>query len=252
MRCLWAAGGLALALAGPAWGQDLHIRSPVVEGGEVELEHNAFVGLGRKGSDYNGLQAYTYSLGYGVTRFWKLELEAETGARPTSNLAYTATTIESTFQLTPQGKYAADLGFFLQYSRSALRDVPHSVTFGPIVSKEVNDVWSRDVRLTLNAFVSRDIGRNASNDTGGVYAAQALLLTSPWINPGVELFGTVGNITRPGLYAQQTHSAGPVLTGGTRFAPLGKLKYEVGYQVGLTPSTARGGVRWKLEYEFWF
>jgi len=43
-----------------------------------------------------------------------------------------------------------------------------------------------------------------------------------------------------------------VLVGLQNFAPYGKLKYEVGYQFGLTQATERGALRWRLEYEIPF
>jgi len=37
-----------------------------------------------------------------------------------------------------------------------------------------------------------------------------------------------------------------------QFARYGKIKYEVGYLFGITPSTPRGTLRWKFEYEISF
>jgi hypothetical protein len=58
-----------------------------------EFEHNGSISYDHK-SDLNKDQTYTYSLGLGVTPFWKIELEGETGAPPGGNLSCFATTIE--------------------------------------------------------------------------------------------------------------------------------------------------------------
>jgi hypothetical protein len=117
-----------------ARGADFQVRSPIVEYREFEFEHNGSVTFDSK-SELNKDQSYTFSLGLGVMPFWKIELEGETEAPPGQNLSYTATTLENTFQLTPQGKYWADLGFFFEYSQGALRDSTNTVKFGPIVQK---------------------------------------------------------------------------------------------------------------------
>jgi hypothetical protein len=48
------------------------------------------------------------------------------------------------------------------------------------------------------------------------------------------------------------YRSGPVLIGLQNFAPYGKLKYQIGYQFGLTRATERGTVRWRVEYEIPF
>ena len=69
---------------------------------------------------------------------------------------------------------------------------------------------------------------------------------------GVELYGEIANLTHAGAYKDQGHSIGPVVAGAYRLAPFGKIKYEVGYQWGLTNETAPGAARWKFEYEIPF
>jgi len=231
---------------------DLQVRSPLVEYRELEFEHNGFSGLDRKRSPFNGLQSYTYSVGYGLLPFWKIELEAETGVVAGANQGYAATTLENIFQLTQEGRYFVDLGVFAEYSRSSLAGVPGSFTAGPIVQTELDDVAGIDSLHTLNLFLSRDVGRSHTDDSGLSYAARSELLFRPLLDPGIEAFGSIGSITHAARYSDQQHSVGPVLTGAYLIAPYGKIKYEAGYQFGLTGRTARGGARWKFEYEIAF
>jgi hypothetical protein len=70
--------------------------------------------------------------------------------------------------------------------------------------------------------------------------------------PGFEYYSQIDQILNPGKPADQLHRIGPVLVGLQNFAPYGKLKYEVGYQFGLTDATPRGTLRWRLEYEIPF
>jgi hypothetical protein len=163
-----------------------------------------------------------------------------------------AVTLENTFQLTQPGEYFFNLGFFFEYSHSTLRGEPSSVTFGPIVQKELNDILGLDTLHTLNLFLSRDIGHDAARATAFSYAWQSLILTHPLISPGVEFYGTIDDIAYAGPVSRQQHLAGPVLAGGVDFAPFGKLKYELGYLWGLTPASGRSAIRWRLEYEIAF
>ena len=243
---------LLLPLATTPARAEMKVRSPIVEYKEIEIEHNGSYGIDRKGSPNRDAGSYTVSLGYGIMPFWKIELEAETKRDPGDRLRYEATTIENIFQLTPEGKYFADLGFFFEVSKAAIRGDADSYKFGPILRKELNNVGGLDTVHTLNIFVAREFGSNGGSKTALSYAWQSLVLVNPYLNPGFELYGVIADLGHAGPYRGQLHSAGPVLAGGTSLGKFGKLKYEVGYQFGLTSPAARGGVRWQLEFELPF
>jgi hypothetical protein len=231
---------------------DLQVRMPQVDYQELEFEHNGLVTLDTKGSSLNRAQSYTNSIGYGVLPWWEIELEGELASGGGQHLTWDAMTLENTFQLTEPGQYFFNLGFFFEYSQSTLRNEPSGATFGPIIQKELNDVLGMDTLHTVNLFLSRDLGHDATRATAFSYAWQSLILVHPLISPGVEFYGTIDDIARAGPVSQQQHSVGPVLVGAVNFAPYGKLKYEVGYQFGLTPAFGRSAIRWKLEYEITF
>ncbi len=246
-----ALGALLLMLARPAFAE-LQVRMPEVDYLELEFEHNGLVTFAPKGSPQDHAQSYTNAIGYGVLPWWEVELEGELASGGGQHLTWNAATLENTFQITEPGQYFFNLGFFLEYAQSTQSNEPSTVTFGPIIQKELNDVLGLDTLHTVNIFFSRDVGHDAMKATGFSYAWQSLILTHPLISPGVEFYGTIDDIAHPGPTSQQQHSVGPVLAGAVNFAPYGKLKYEVGYQFGLTPAFGRGGVRWKLEYEIVF
>jgi hypothetical protein len=248
-----AAALLAIAcvlFAAPARA-DWQVRSPIVEEGEIEIEHNGLATFGGKGAGFDGAQSYTGSVGYGVTPWWKLELEGEYIAGAGRGFTWDATTIENIFQLTPQGKYVFDLGFFAEYSQARGKRDPNAFTFGPIVEKELNDVLGVDSLHTLNLFLTRTAGRGSTSATSLDYAWQSRLLLNPYLDPALELYGSIDDLEHSGGYRSQFHVIGPALVGAVPISPI-KLKYEVGYMAGLTPASPRGGVRWKLELEFRF
>lgn len=251
---MWRAAVVCAVIAlvcTPAYAE-LQVRVPEVDYLELEFEHNGLVTFDGRGSPNNHAQSYTNSIGYGVTPWWEVELEGEMAAGGGQHLAWTATTMENTFQLTQPGQYFFNLGFFAEYSQSTQKGEPSGFTVGPIIQKEWNNVLGLDTLHTLNLFLSRDVGHDATRQTGFQYAWQSLVLTHPLISPGVEFYGIIPDLAHAGPTSSQQHWVGPVLVGGVNFRPYGKLEYQVGYLWGLTPESGRSAIRWRLEYEITF
>src|SRR5258707_11023961 len=86
--------GMAVLIAGLMLGStaraDFKVRSPLVEEGEIEYEHNGSVTFDRNKSGKNNDQSYTHALGYGVTSFWMAEGEGEFEAGAGVNLRFQA------------------------------------------------------------------------------------------------------------------------------------------------------------------
>jgi hypothetical protein len=249
-----AAGGLAigLCLGAPAAHAEFKLRYPSVEYREFEFEHNGDTTFDKAKSGKSNNQSYTNEIEYGVTPFLRLGVEADSAAPPGQNLRYNGTALEGTFQLTPEGKYWATLGFFAEYEHAAVRSGADAFTFGPLVQKEVPNVFGFDTVHTLNLLFSKEVGRNRSDDTPLLFAWQSRLRLDPKFEPGIELFSQVENIASPGRIPDQQHRLGPMFAGAYTLAPYGNLKYEVGYLFGLTHATEQGAVRWRLEYEIPF
>jgi hypothetical protein len=230
---------------------DLQVRMPTVEFRELEFEHNGLFTFDKNPS-LGGQQSYTNAVGYGVMPWWKIELEGESNSVPDSSVHYTATTIENIFQITEPGQYMFNLGFFAEYSQSALNGAPNSFTLGPIVQKELYDVLGVGSLHTLNVFFAHDVGHNASHATGLEIAWQSRLLLNPYIDPALEYYGSIADLGEAGKLSQQQHFIGPVAVGAIKLAPYGQLKYELGYLFGVTEASPRGAIRWKVEYEIAF
>jgi hypothetical protein len=246
------AGGVLAGVVTTAAHAEFHVRSPTVVYREVEIEHNGSVTLDKKDSGLNHKQSYTTELAYGVTPWWKIGVEAETGADADQRFRYQATTLENMFQLTPQGEYWADLGLFAEYSQSARRGDPNTIEFGPVAQKETAGLFDANALHTVNLFLEKEVGHNHGDDLAFSYAAQSRLLLTSLFQPGVEIYGEIGKIDKPGRFTEQEHRFGPMFAGAYSLAPYGKIKYELGYLFGVTPATENGAVRWLLEYEIAF
>lgn len=231
---------------------DLHVRWPVVDYRELEYEHNGLLSFGRKGSGFDHAQSYSNAIGLGVLPFWEVELEGEMQAGPGRTLVMDAVTMENTFQITQPGEYEYNLGFYAEYSRALPRGQPGSVTFGPIVQKELPDFLGTDSVHTLNLFLTHDVGPDGTHATGLDYAWQSLLYVTPLLSPAVEAYGEIADLGHAGRFNSQLALAGPVLVGAVNFGRWGTVKYQAGYLFGLTSGSPTGAVRWQLEYELAF
>jgi len=105
---------------------------------------------------------------------------------------------------------------------------------------------------TVNLFFEKDVGYFGSSRTGFVPAWQSRVLLNRYFQPGFEIYGDIGDVGRAGKFNDQEYFVGPVFVGSYGLARYGKIKYEVGYLFGITPSTPRGTLRWKFEYEISF
>jgi hypothetical protein len=252
-----AAGLLALSLLlicrPPDARAEFKLHSPIIDYRELEFEHNGDITLDKSGSGKNNGQSFTYEIGYGVTPWWEPEIEGEFETVPGQNQRFSATTFENTFQLTEQGKYWADLGFFAEFSHASWRNEADSFTFGPLVQKEANTLFGldlgKDTLHTLNLLVSKEIGLNHSEATPLLVAWQSRLRLNPFFEPGIEYYGQISSIAGTSDGTPQQHRLGPVVVGQYNMFQYGKIKYEMGYLFGLNQATERGAVRWRLEYE---
>jgi hypothetical protein len=249
---LWLSAACSVLAVAPKAQAEFKLRYPIVDYREFEFEHNGDTTFDKSQSGKSNNQSYTNEVEVGALPFWTLGLEAESAAPPGANLRYDATTFENFFQLTPQGKYWADLGFFAEYSHAASRGGADSLTFGPLVQKELDDIAGIDTLHTLNLLFGKEVGRNRTDATPLFFAWQSRLRLDPLFEPGVEIYSQIDDIDAPGKLADQQHRMGPMFAGLCIFPPYGKIKYELGYLFGLTRATESGAVRWRLEYEIPF
>ncbi len=244
------AGAISLGFASDARA-DFQVRSPIVDYREIEFELNGSLTVDRR-ADRNRDFSETYSIGAGLTPYWLAEIEAETQAAPGTSVEYAATTLETTVQLTPQGKYWADASMFAEYSRSAVHGDPDTLTFGPLVQKETQELFDTPMLHTANVLFERELGASSTDRTGFSFAWQSRFRLDPLFEPGIEYYAGIDDLGHAGSFDTQAHRIGPVVAGLYAFPPYGKIKYQVGYLFGLNNATEDGALRWRLEYEIPF
>jgi hypothetical protein len=225
-----------------AQAEDLKIRSPIIEAGEVEFENNFVFGRGK---------TTVHELEYGLTSWFKPGLELELAADPGQRLHYDATALEGFFQLTPQGKYWADLGIFAEYEQTGRTGDPRSLKIGPMIQKELQ-LPGLIMLNTANVFFTKDLGASSAGTPGLLVAAQSRLRLDPHFEPGVEYYGIV-SLGEHGEEPQ--HRLGPAVAGRVGFREFGidapgGIKYDAAYLRRLSGAADPSTFRFRFELEF--
>jgi hypothetical protein len=237
--------GLAIVAgcAAPAKADDLKIRSPIIETHELEWENNVVIGRGKTAVS---------ELEYGFTDWLKLGLEGELAADPGHGFHYDAAAVEGFVQLTPQGKYWADIGLFAEYEHTARRGDPRSITIGPLVQKETPLFAGLDALHTVNVLFTKEVGEGSNGAPGVFFAAQSRARLDPHFEPGIEYYG---GLSLGGRGEPSEHRLGPMFAGRVGFRELGinapgGIRYDAAYLRGLNANTDRNTGRVRFELEF--
>ncbi len=249
----WPAGlsaTLATLLFPLAAHADLYIRSPTdIDQGVWELEYNGLSTIDPSPLK-GGALSNTVEFAYGVTSWWRPELELDLEQAPgqDQSTGLQGFVWENTFRLTEPGEYWADLGFYWEYGHAIQSGVSDETMFGPLIQKNIGVTTH-----TLNLFFTKELGANQEIhgwDTS--YAWQSRWNIYRLASPAVEIYGDAGQIDPFVKFPTQQVLAGPVVVGETLLGRLGKLKYEAGYLFGATAGSPAGAVRWKMEWEMRF
>jgi hypothetical protein len=228
-----------------------HVFSPYVEEGEFELETFFNQAVAGK-SGVNGQGSYAGSIGYGVTSWWKTEIESTWSRSPGGSTAlgtvlHDSVASENIFQLTERGEYWLDVGFFAEAEFVRQAGDHNNLTVGPLLAKEFGPSLT-----TLNLLFTQEFGSAAAGGQSVDFRLQSVWRVAPLFAPGVEAYWQPGNLGRFASYNSQGLIAGPVVTGGYRLGRAIKLKYEIGYLFGATNASPNGTVRGLLELEWRF
>src|SRR6266446_696837 len=172
-----AIGGYAIL----ANAEDLKIRSPIIESGELEFENNFTIGRSKNA---------VHELEYGFNDWLKLGVEGELAADPGHGFHFDSTALEGFLQLTPQGRYWADLGLFVEYEHTARQGDPRALTIGPLIQKEVQ-LPGLTTLHTFNALFTKQMGAGSVGPLSMLMATQSRARLSPYFEPGIEYYGSL-------------------------------------------------------------
>jgi high-affinity iron transporter len=217
------------------------VYSPLVEQGELAIEargHYDFDGDAAR----DGSQQYAFEFEWAPTARWRTELVVEAEKLPGDSLEATEIASENVFQLTEQGQYWADVGVLAEYVHSLGTDGHEALELGLLVQKDVGRHEGR-----LNLLFEREFTGGADTEVG--YAWQYRYRLAEHFEPGLEMYGGLGNADDLGALNDHEQQIGPAFFGKLR-TTTGALKYEAGLLFGLNDQTPDATLRFLLEYEF--
>ena len=185
-----------------------------------------------------GGDAAELSISHGVNGWWKTELYLlKYRQAPGIERRLQGQEFENTFQLTPQGKYWADLGFLASYEHNTGAHTPDAIEFGPLIEKTSGRFAHR-----ANLVWEKQVGAGATGNYELRYSYSGTYAVSQAFRPGLEAYG------RPADHAYQ---AGPIVAGEWHIpGTAGGLEYRVGLVLGINASAPRQTWLAQLEYEF--
>jgi high-affinity iron transporter len=218
------------------------VYSPIVEQGELAVELRSHRDFDSR-AEVDGSQQLKAEFEYTPTSFWRAELLGEWEQDGGGSLAATEVAWENVFQLTPQGKYWLDLGLVAEYAHSLEHDGNDALELGLLAEKQ----FERTV-LTANFLAEREFAGGA--ETALEYAARYRWRLAEAFEPGVELYGELGDWGDNGSFESHEHQFGPSLLGKFRTTGRSAWKYEAAVLFGLTQESPDTTVRLQLEYEF--
>jgi hypothetical protein len=242
---------LSLVVDAPATAQinQLEIRVPKVEAGEVEIEYlgdyhfqrprRRFIeeppGSGALIFDDNEFnrQRHTFGIGYGLTNWLSLQVaveaeqarfeDAETTAKANAfgELKLTEIQLEGTIVLVPAGKHGFSIAALIEHNIALERGEAHQLFLGTAVQYALGP-WS----ATANLYAVKNIGGREERDGMLIrderwnfqYAAQVKYKVSDSFALALEAFGVVERLGNSGTKSQERdlfgdfdrHLLGPV------------------------------------------
>jgi len=240
-----AAAALLLGIALSAHPQASHadhvVYSPLVEQGEKAIEFRGHYDF--DGNDaLDGGQAYKLEFEWSPFARWRTEALVEWESEAGEDLDATEVAWENVFQLTEQGKYWADFGLLAEYAYSLEDDGEDAIELALLAQK---DFGRNEARVNLVFEQPLESGADLEME----YRWQYRYRLEERFEPGIEMYGGLGEWGEFGSFNDHEQQLGPAIYGKLRTAG-GAFKYEAGLLFGLNDETPDATLRFLLEYEF--
>lgn len=219
----------------------LKIRSPYVKKGEISVE--LYGTYNRDDSDSkDGRLENVFEFGYGVTDYWKPEIEIFFSDRPDQSSKITAYEIVNKFQLFDKGKYFIDAGIYTAWEKHTDNKKADKFEAHLLLSKDL-EKW----RHRANIIFEQEIGENANENLEIGLSWQTAYKYSDDTKFAVEYFADFGELDKRKDYNNQSHQLGALV-----IHEFEKQNIEVkfGYLAGISETAPDHTLRWEVEYKF--
>jgi hypothetical protein len=272
-RIYWAAlaAAAAIVLSKPALAE-FQIQEASIEKGETEFEYRGAYHWGVPGVTANNpnandlVQSHEFELEYSPTNWWLLQLTVELDQPLHEDFEASSVEFETEFALIKRKGDGIALSFQGGYEQSTIGEAD-VLEFGPIV-----ELASGKLLVTFNPEFTGEVGPDReTKGLGFDYGWRAEYDFAKHWGVGVEMFGTVEDLSDAGSFNQQNHSIGPTLfwnpgekedendekegkedNDNQRVAGVSKmeLSFNVGVQFGLTDATSDAALKFQGSLSF--
>lgn len=240
---LLAVGAAAMPWSLPAHAADYQVYSPNVVLGESEIEARGFTSWGS--NPQSGAQkSMQLAFGHAFTPWWATEFYATSEKEYGENLKLEEFEWENRFQLTPQGRYWADIGILNENEIPRFGGDPFVIRIGPTFEKDVGRYTA-----ILDVLAAHQYGADAKSGIALQYRARLEYRWRRHVSPMIEAYGEP--IGRTGRYGNPRNQIGPGITGRVLVGPGKSLRYAAVALIGTTHAAANGTLVLRLEYEFY-
>ena len=165
---------------------------------------------------------------YGVSKRWTTELLASYIGPSISSARLSSLNWQNDFLLT-QGQYPVDVALHTNFIVNRDRDDGYALEFGPVVQTEIGRT-----QLNANVFFERGFASASPGATQLKYQWQAKYRTRSTLKMGLQGFGELGTWNHWLARAQQSHRAGPVVSGVWPLAGAQAIQADAALLVGST------------------
>jgi len=221
-----------------------YVWTPVVEPGEYEIDTKYGSARPRPGDD----QLAANSIGFGATpgERWFSEVYAKWEQTAGEGHHFDAIEWENRYQLTETGAQDYELGLVSEIERPHDRSDGYEFTVGGMYQTTLARRWvvNANLLLTRNFRALQDVGAQLG------YQFQLKYRLGERFEPGLQVFGALGDAVRWLPQNQQFHAAGPALFGSLPFGTGQRLRYNAAWLRGLTDGAPRDTFRLQVELEF--
>jgi len=217
------------------------IRSPYVTKGKPNIELYGTYNFDDNNSK-DGRMDTVLEIGYGVTDFWKPELEIIFDDRPGQSFKVNAYEIINKFQLTEKGKYFADVGLYTAWEKHTDNKKADKIELHLLFSKDAGKLRHR-----ANILFEQQVGENAKDDLEVGLSWQTVYKYSDDTKFGVEYFADFGEFDKRTNYNDQSHQIGGIVIHEIEDQ---NLELKFGYLAGISENAPDHTIRWVVEYKF--
>jgi high-affinity iron transporter len=222
------------------------VYSPYVEQGEWELEFRGHRSVDADPGKDDG-RSFLYEIGYSPTPRWHTAVFLEAEGEPGESNTLTEFAWENIVQLTEPGQYWLDVGAYVEYAKGLTHEGDHALEWKILLEKDFDKFV-----VVANPIFEQGFSDSADSGVEFEYAWGTYYRLNPAFEPGFEAYGGIGELTDANDLNAQEHFIGPAARGTVLLGGGSKLKYNLGYLLGVTDETPDGAFKFELEYEFRF